>query len=427
MKMLKDIPLTRSLFRLTTALLLAKSISITSAATVTVANSNDSGAGSLRQAILSAVSGDTIQFNADLSGAVIVLTNGHLLLNKSLTINAATLPAGITISGNNSNRVMQISSSSVVNLRNLNIRDGYAPDAMYPDNAGGGILNLGTLTLTNCTVANNQALLGIDPGGGAIENNSASLILHNCTLSGNLTSGFGGAIENYGESTLTISQSTIAGNFASTGGGLHNEGIHNKPALIIANQSTLAGNSASIGGGVYNSSTFKLFNSVLAGNNSGIGMNLNNSDTFSPTGVNLTNGNPLLAPLGNYGGPTQTRPPLIGSPALNAAAPISLTSDQRGLPRPLGSGPDIGAVEGAFNLAMPLSNTRLENGLFRFAFTNLSGPAYTVLASPDTALSLDNWSNLGVAVETPPGSGQFQFTDPQATNNPQRYYLIRSP
>jgi hypothetical protein len=61
--------------------------------------------------------------------------------------------------------------------------------------------------------------------------------------------------------------------------------------------------------------------------------------------VNLTSGDPKLAPLGNYGGPTQTMPLLPGSPARDAATVLSpaLTSDQRGLP--IVGLPDIGAYE----------------------------------------------------------------------------------
>ena len=48
-------------------------------------------------------------------------------------------------------------------------------------------------------------------------------------------------------------------------------------------------------------------------------------------------------------------------------------------------------------------------------------------ASSNVALPFNQWSNLGPAVETPASSGQFQFTDTSAANNPQRYYRVRSP
>jgi alpha-N-arabinofuranosidase len=67
------------------------------------------------------------------------------------------------------------------------------------------------------------------------------------------------------------------------------------------------------------------------------------------------------------------------------------------------------------------------NGSFSFAFTNFTGLNFTVLSTTNLALPVNAWSNLGAAVESPAGSGQFQFTDPQATNLVQRFYRVRSP
>jgi hypothetical protein len=50
-----------------------------------------------------------------------------------------------------------------------------------------------------------------------------------------------------------------------------------------------------------------------------------------------------------------------------------------------------------------------------------------VLASTNIALPIANWPALGIASEIPPGSGQFQFTDPQATNLQQRFYRVKLP
>ena len=70
---------------------------------------------------------------------------------------------------------------------------------------------------------------------------------------------------------------------------------------------------------------------------------------------------------------------------------------------------------------------RLGNGAVQFNFASTPNAGFTVLASTNVALPVNAWSNLGPAVETPAASGQFQFTDPQATNHPSRFYLIRSP
>jgi hypothetical protein len=69
----------------------------------------------------------------------------------------------------------------------------------------------------------------------------------------------------------------------------------------------------------------------------------------------------------------------------------------------------------------------LSDGRFQLSFTNLSGASFHILAGTNVAPSTNNWPTIGPAVETPPGSGQFQFTDPQATNFPQRFYRVQSP
>ena len=58
---------------------------------------------------------------------------------------------------------------------------------------------------------------------------------------------------------------------------------------------------------------------------------------------------------------------------------------------------------------------------------NLTGASFYVLAISNVTLPTSNWPTIGPAVETPPGSGQFQFTDPQATNLRQRFYRVKSP
>ena len=88
---------------------------------------------------------------------------------------------------------------------------------------------------------------------------------------------------------------------------------------------------------------------IVAGNAALSGSDLVGS--FAASGNNLTDGDPLLAPLGNYGGPTPTMPPLPGSPAIDAGsddatnAPYSFATDQRGFPRWSGPHVDLGAVE----------------------------------------------------------------------------------
>jgi hypothetical protein len=76
----------------------------------------------------------------------------------------------------------------------------------------------------------------------------------------------------------------------------------------------------------------------------------------------------------------------------------------------------------AFHLASP---TRLANGAFQFGFSNTPGASFSALAATNVTLPVSNWSVLGSVTEI--SSGNYQFTDPQATNNARRFYRVRSP
>jgi hypothetical protein len=168
----------------------------------------------------------------------------------------------------------------------------------------------------------------------------------------------GGAILNDG--SLVVENSTFSGNSGGYGGALQ---CRNLTSLIHC---TFSNNSANYGGAVFSkSTTLTLNNSILAGNTAGgdggdllsqlaalafTGANLVQSivedrPTATTTGPAPLNLAPLLAPLGNYGGSTQTMSPLEGSPAIDAGGATALATDQRGTPRPLGLAPDLGAVE----------------------------------------------------------------------------------
>jgi len=74
-----------------------------------------------------------------------------------------------------------------------------------------------------------------------------------------------------------------------------------------------------------------------------------------------------------------------------------------------------------------VGTSSISGGAFQLSFTNLSGLGFTVLGSTNLALPLSGWTVLGSPVETPPGSGNYQFTDSQATNLVSRFYQVRSP
>ena len=108
----------------------------------------------------------------------------------------------------------------------------------------------------------------------------------------------------------------------------------------------------------------------------------------------------------------------------------SKTTDQRGGWRISGAGVDLGAVEIVAASSQPAdltALTRLDNGSLLGHFTNLPAAAFSVYASSNVASPVHAWIPLGPAVESPLGSGRYQFLDPASGSPPQRYYHLRSP
>ncbi len=149
-----------------------------------VTNTNDSGPGSLRQAILDASSGDTITFAPSLG--TITLINGELVINKNLIItgrgaNRLTVTAGCI--DYVCFRIFNISPGVTVSISGITISNGFAQDGP----GGGGILSAGVLTLTDCTISDNfvDAQFGGPLGGGGVMNDHGTMTITDCTISNN--------------------------------------------------------------------------------------------------------------------------------------------------------------------------------------------------------------------------------------------------
>jgi hypothetical protein len=207
------------------------------------------------------------------------------------------------------------------------------PAAMADDDAttgrgnGGGIFNNGgSLSITSTAITGNGA--GPYGNGGGIYNNHGTVTVLNSTLSGN-GSNEGGGIENLG--TLTLDNSTVRGNtvgawFDDPGfvGGILNDG------QAVLTNCTVSGNSAHFAGGIATGGTLQTRNTIIAGNTDSpgpddlygdlgsLGYNLigntQGGSGFDPT--DLLNVDPLLGPLQDNGGPTQTMALSAGSAAL---------------------------------------------------------------------------------------------------------------
>jgi len=246
------------------------------AATITVTNTNDSGPGSLRQALADATDGDTINFSVS---GIIRLTSDQLTVNANIVIDGPGANM-LTVDGDERGRVFYISSGKTVSISGLTITRGKAGlvDGLR---FGGGIFNdHSTLTVSDCALRRNSA----DSGGGGIFNDgrgggTVTLSIANSTLDGNETRGnIGGGILNsgraQGKATLSITNSTLNANSARlAGGGIYNDGAIDGTAMLTVRNSTLSFNEAqSFGGGIYNDgnttgrATLLINNSTLSRN-----------------------------------------------------------------------------------------------------------------------------------------------------------------
>jgi hypothetical protein len=317
--------------------------------------------------------------NASADDTIIIAAgtyNEHdITINKSLTIQGAG--AGSTfVDGEKLSRVFCINNSTVdmsgitimngnttafgggiyndrgnVTLTNCTIRDNYAND-------GGGIFNLvgqydGYLTLTNCTVSGNYA---INRSGGICNyaNDSKGYIsMTNCTISGNDAKD-GGGIYNFASwanMDLEMINCTISGNDAANdGGGIYNFSSDSRDIDLVMINCTVSGNYAvDAGGGIYNheeenADIYLSLKCTIVYSNAP--NNIDGSDTSGIISESIIDSpNPLLGPLQNNGGPTETHALLAGSPAIDACTtdcPPPAT-DQRGLPRPVDGDLDCSA------------------------------------------------------------------------------------
>jgi hypothetical protein len=204
--------------------------------------------------------GGPFTFNCD--GPTTVVTDAEIVIDNHVILDGG---GTLTVDGNQSHRVFQVSFRKRVELRGFLVTGGTTVNG---DEGGGGIYNNdGTLTLTKSTVSGNTA------AGGSYHADPPS------------TRGNGGGIYNRGQGTLTLTKSTVSGNTATpdtsgefstseggSGGGIYNSG------LLTLNDSTVSDNSAltahhilggfaGAGGGIYtNEGTMTLTNSEVSGN-----------------------------------------------------------------------------------------------------------------------------------------------------------------
>jgi len=371
----------------------------------------------LREAIAYACANDTITFAPALSGQTIIL-GSELLIDKDLTI-SGTVP--MMISGNNTTRVFQVTAGNVT-FNSLTITGGNPATSPAPAGIGGGIHTLvgTTVTVNNSTLINNTA------SQGAAMFNTGVIIVNNSTVATNTATGWGGGLSSDGTigTATMVNNSTFYNNTATNSGGaiaVNYAGIYLKNVTFDSNQRTIY---------IANSATLTATNSIISNNTAGnmctlafaaptidAGATVNNLiQDVGSTCTGLTDGvngnkigaayNPLLGPLANNGGNTQTMALFAGSPAANAGDNATcLTTDQRGVARPIGATCDIGAYESD---QAPIAGHF--NGL------NLDGMDNNILLPSNAALNFSGGSNLSIEmwIKTSAVDDANLFTKPDA-------------
>lgn len=345
-------------------------------------------------------------------GTVTFACDGVITLTSTLAITAnTTLDASgrqVTISGNNAVRVFDISSPSLeLVLVNLTVANGRANNAY-----GGGMINRGWIQATRCTFVGNQAT-GAGTYAGAILN-FGRLTLNQCAFISNSAGASGGAI---GETTyagpILATNCTFFGNTAPNGAALYTT-----TSLSVTDQLAHCTVSGNIGTGLFNPGNTqppRLISSILSDNSAGNcagsfldgGHNISSDASFNFNGpgsrINL---DPLLAPLGMWGGPTLTCALIEGSPAIDMADTAACPPvDQRGTTRPVGAGCDIGAFEGA----VPIQ------GVVQFAAATSGGNEASLAITIHVARTGDLNTSGDVSIATSDGTA-LAGTDYVATN-----------
>ncbi|MGC1309913.1 MAG: CHAT domain-containing protein [Phormidesmis sp.] len=317
---------------------------------------------------------------------------------------------GVTIiDGENARRVLDISGGNVT-LEGLTILRGSSE-------MGSGVrVQNANLTLLNSTVQNNRAdLSGAQVGGGLHFSGAGMSLIQGSAIEGNTAGVSGGGIAVEGSQTLTIERSTISNNRAGADGGGLALLFEGNAAL---NNVTVSNNSAGSGGGGIVASaslgSISLQNSIVAGNTASSGRDV--SGVLVSNGNNLIQRqdgliwaggaiasdlpdgtNPRLGPLMDNGGPTLTHALLVDSPAIDRATGAS--PDQRGA---AANGPrDIGAYERQNASALSFISGGGQSAVVGTAFSDLFSVKVTdALGAALDGITVHYFSNQGPVVSS---------------------------
>ena len=265
-------------------------------------------------------------------GAGIENSGTATLLNSTVENNITNaLSSGADGGGIESDGTLSLINSFVFN----NLAEAGSSDVAF----GGGIFNFGRLAMVGTTLASNSAVKGL---GGGLAAEDGTVTLTDCTVADHNVARVGGGIaivSFISTATLTLNNCTIGGNSTPSGGSGGGLFISSTGSQTVTIENTIVGaNIAPTDPDISGNPTTALFNLI----SNGSGTNITNGSNGNIVGVE-----PLLGPFQNNGGPTETVALLPGSPAIDAGSNglVTTATDQRGLPRIVGKSVDMGASE----------------------------------------------------------------------------------
>lgn len=252
------------------------------AGAIPVTNCEDSGPGSLRDAVTNAVDGDTIDLTS-LPCSTITLTSGAISIGlDNLTIQGPSA-LGLTIDGSDQDRVFWHIGTGTLSINDVSVTHGhkYLNDGDLGNAGGACVFSSGTLAFNSswakyCDLGSNDVDSPVH-GGALYAKNGLSMSYSMVTSSEANSSGYharGGGVYTPGDATIT--HSTISGNTASSsagygsGGGLEVGSVRGTAGgTLLMKYSTIGSNlSSTFGGGAYLTGNALIANSTISGNQS---------------------------------------------------------------------------------------------------------------------------------------------------------------
>lgn len=282
------------------------------------------------------------------SGGILLVTDATITGNSVGEPYSTAAGGGIFFDGADAGAALTVRDSTISD--NTAVSESRYTEAFVVEGEGGGIF-ADHVDVVGSRIVDNEAAVG---GGGL---DGESVVVTRSTIARNVAGADGGGIrvrDTTGPAPgLRLESSTVTDNRAENGGGLH----LGSNARLELSLSTVADNLAVAGGGLHATTDVSLRGTVVAMNSGGDlagdgSATLDRSLVRDPRGFpavdaggSIIGQDPLLGPLADHGGPTPTLLPATNSPAIDRGTAFGETTDQRGSPRPVGAGSDIGAVE----------------------------------------------------------------------------------